>query len=180
MYSSLSDSGQGVWFFSWNTDVALYLFVFVILRPRVANEESQGARVLATELWNKNRTWNKAIEQPPFATAGWMESLWVSVFHFPFSRTCLPLLGFPFGRNLPFPLLLLNDPLLFTPPLSPRKLRLVTIPTAGSICSYSLVIFRANPRIFSDKSFLVCTRISRTRGWHADKERHFVLNFMRS
>lgn len=72
---------------------------------------------------------------------------------FPFSRTCLPLLGFPFGITLPLPVLPHNDPFLLEhhphPTPSPLKLRLVTIPTTGSICSYSHVIFQGYPKIIS-------------------------------
>jgi hypothetical protein len=72
---------------------------------------------------------------------------------FPFSRTCLPLLGFPFGRNRP--LLTSTAQRSFPPhhPPSYTKLRFVTIPAAGSICSYSHVILQGTPQIFPDNSF---------------------------
>ena len=41
---------------------------------------------------------------------------------FPFSRTCLPLLGFPFGITLPLPFLLHNDPFLLEHPHPPTPL----------------------------------------------------------
>ena len=103
-----------------------------------------------TELWSTNGAWHKQQNQSPrLLTVRYGFDEIIMDISFPFSRTCLPLLGFPFGITLPLLLLLHNDPFLLEAPSPPLKLRLVTVPTTGSICSYSHVIFQGDLQIIS-------------------------------